>query len=149
MRAYSTIVNELDVSIPLRYMYYPVFLLRRVLFVIILVLFANSPKIQIGVMSASAIFMIVYVTVIKPQKEKIMLILTASGEGILLVIHVIQIAYLNPDLAVGTSTLLGWLTVVLVGVYILVNWVVVIVITIFDLIRKYRLRQKIKNEKKL
>lgn len=43
-KQYSTIINELDVTYNLRYMYYPVFLLRRAIFVIILVLFANSPK---------------------------------------------------------------------------------------------------------
>jgi len=43
MLCYSTIVKEVDLSHPIRYMYYPVFLLRRALFSISLVLFANSP----------------------------------------------------------------------------------------------------------
>ena len=43
MLQYSTIVKEVDLSHPIRYMYYPVFLMRRALFSIELVLFANEP----------------------------------------------------------------------------------------------------------
>lgn len=39
--AYSTIVKEVDLSHPLRYMYYPVFLIRRAIFAITLVLLAD------------------------------------------------------------------------------------------------------------
>lgn len=45
MASYSTIIKEVDLSRPIRYMYYPVFLIRRVVFVLELVLFANSPKV--------------------------------------------------------------------------------------------------------
>ena len=44
MLAYSTVVKEVDLSHPIRYMYYPVFLLRRAVFAISLVLFANKPS---------------------------------------------------------------------------------------------------------
>lgn len=66
MLQYSTIMKELDISTPLRYMYYPVFLLRRAAFAILLVLFANSPLIQIGTMSAISLLMIIYIVVIRP-----------------------------------------------------------------------------------
>ena len=42
---WSSILAELDTSTPTRYAYYPVFLIRRAAFVILLVFFANSPKI--------------------------------------------------------------------------------------------------------
>lgn len=41
MIQYSTIVKEVDLSHPIRYMYYPVFLIRRALFAIELVIFAD------------------------------------------------------------------------------------------------------------
>lgn len=44
MLAYSTIVKEVDLSHPIRYMYYPVFLLRRILFAAQLVIFAEQPQ---------------------------------------------------------------------------------------------------------
>lgn len=43
MLQYSTIVKEVDLSHPIRYMFYPVFLLRRALFAIELVIFADTP----------------------------------------------------------------------------------------------------------
>ena len=66
MLCYSTIVKEVDLSHPLRYMYYPVFLLRRALFSISLCLFSNSPFNQIVFMSFTSFVMIVYVLVIRP-----------------------------------------------------------------------------------
>jgi magnesium-transporting ATPase (P-type) len=41
MLQYSTIIKELDTSRPIRYMYYPVFLLRRAVFAFVLVLFSE------------------------------------------------------------------------------------------------------------
>ncbi len=43
MRQYSTIIKEMDTKSTLRYMFYPVFLIRRAIFVSLLVFFANSP----------------------------------------------------------------------------------------------------------
>ena len=95
MASYSTIIKEVDLSHPIRYMYYPVFLMRRIIFVLSLVLFANMPKAQIAVMCFACVVMIAYVVVIKPQKDKIMIILTAAGEIILLILHLISIAFLD------------------------------------------------------
>jgi len=66
MLSYSTIVKEVDLSHPIRYMYYPVFLMRRAVFAISLVLFANSAFIQIIIMSVTAIVMIIYIVIVKP-----------------------------------------------------------------------------------
>ena len=123
---------------PLKYMYYPVFLIRRAAFAITLVLFANSPKVQIGVMALTALIMTVYVAVIRPQRQMMMVVLTAAGEVMLLVLHLISVAFLNPNLSEATSTKIGWLIDVLVGMYVLVNWVIIMVYTIADLIRQYK-----------
>ena len=77
-----------------------------------------------------------------------MLLLTAAGEGMLLVIHLLSIPFLNPDLSVKTSTKLGWLIVVLTGLYILVNWIVVIAITVADMKGKYQAYKKKNAERK-
>lgn len=109
-------------------MYYPVFLIRRAIFVITLVLFANSPKIQIAIMAFSATFMIAYVVIIRPQKDKSMIFLNTFGEFMLLVLHGLQVPLLNPDLSADTLKKLGYLIIGLVGIYIVINWVVVIVV---------------------
>ena len=43
MTQYSTIIKEVDLSHPIRYMYYPVFLIRRAVFALELLLLANYP----------------------------------------------------------------------------------------------------------
>ena len=73
--------------------------MRRAVFAIILVLFANSPKTQLGIFTFSCVVMMAYVIIIKPQKSKMMIILNAAGEGILLVVHIISVAFLNPNLS--------------------------------------------------
>eukprot|EP00347_Sterkiella_histriomuscorum_P005534 403356244 len=137
MISYSTIVKEVDLSHPIRYMYYPVFLMRRALFAISLVLFANNPVQQIGFMSATAFVMIIYVCVIKPQKEKVMIILTAFGEGVLLFLHLYSILFLDEDLPEEKSNSYGWFMICIIGLYILTNWVVIIVITVKQLKQKW------------
>lgn len=137
MNAYSTIVKEVDLSHPLRYMYYPVFLIRRALFAIQLVLFANQPLAQIGVMSSTAVIMIIYVVVIRPQKEKVMIALTACGEAILLFLHLFSMVFLDENLSEEKSNRYGWFVIVLVGLYILVNWVIILTITIINLKKQW------------
>lgn len=146
---YSTIISELDVTTNLRYMYYPVFLLRRAIFVIILVLFANSPKTQIAVFSGSALFMIAYILIIRPQKDKVMIILTAYGEIILLILHLITIAFLDETLSTKTTNMLAWVVLVLVGTYILVNWVIIIIVTVIDMRASCKINREKKAQRKI
>jgi hypothetical protein len=56
-----------------------------------------------------------------------MIILTAMGEVVLLILHLISIAFLNDNLSDSKSNMLGYIVIAIVGLYILVNWVVVAV----------------------
>jgi hypothetical protein len=58
-----------------------------------------------------------------------MVILTAAGEVILLILHLVSIAFLDDEISEEKSTQIGWFIIVLVGAYILINWVIVITIT--------------------
>lgn len=51
----------------------------------------------------------------------------------------------------STSNQIGWVVIVLVGVYILANWVVVVAITVVNMKQKYRdwKKSKIEHKKKL
>eukprot|EP00347_Sterkiella_histriomuscorum_P010294 403376857 len=138
MLSYSTIVKEVDLSHPIRYMYYPVFLMRRALFAIMLVLFANQPIYQIICMSVTALVMIIYVVVIKPQKEKIMIILTSLGEIVLLFLHMFSYVFIDENLPEEKANQYGYLILVVVGLYILANWVVIITITVKQMKQKWR-----------
>ncbi|CDW80137.1 UNKNOWN [Stylonychia lemnae] len=151
MAAYSTIVSEVDLSHPIRYMYYPVFLLRRAIFAISLVMLNDKPFLQIIFMSATAIAMMIYVVVIKPQKQRIMMILTAYGEGLLLFLHVFSILFLDKDIPEEKSNMYGWIIILVIGVYIIINWVVIIIVTVSQMKEKWRnyKLQKLKNKSKL
>lgn len=43
--------------------------------------------------------MIAYIVVIRPQKEKIMIVLTAAGECLMLFLHLVSIYFLNDNLS--------------------------------------------------
>ncbi|CDW89713.1 fu domain containing protein [Stylonychia lemnae] len=141
MLSYSTIVKEVDLSHPIKYMYYPVFLMRRALFSISLVLFANSPFNQIVFMSATSIVMIVYIILIRPQKDKIMIVLTALGEVLLLFLHIFSLVFLDENLTEEVENQYGWFIIIIIGFYILANWVIIVTLTI------KQLRQKCKENK--
>lgn len=74
--------------------------------------------------------MIIYVSVIKPQKEKVMIVLTAVSEGLLLVIHLYSYVFLDPDLPDEKANSYGFLMLAIIGIYIISNWVIIIKITI-------------------
>ncbi|CDW91263.1 fu domain containing protein [Stylonychia lemnae] len=148
MLSYSTVVKEVDLSHPIRYMYYPVFLLRRAVFSISLVLFAEKPQDQIIFMSMTAIVMMVYVILIKPQKDRVMIILTAYGEGLILFLHIFSSLFLDDNLSEEKSNLYGWLVIVIIGLYILTNWTVIIIITVIQMKQNWKdYKEKKKSQK--
>ena len=57
---------ELDHTKPTRYAYYPVFLIRRTAFVILLVFFSESPYAQVVILSLLCVIMIAYLAIIRP-----------------------------------------------------------------------------------
>lgn len=81
-------------------------------------------------MSLTAIVMIIYVVVIKPQKERIMIVLTALGEGLLLILHLFSIVFIDDNLSDEKANQYGWIMLVIIGLYILSNWIVIIKITV-------------------
>ena len=107
-------------------------------------------------MSITSLIMMVYVSVIKPQNTKIMVVLTAAGEGLLLFLHLFSIVFLDDNISDEQQLKLGWLMIVIVGGYVLVNWVIILSITIKDMAGKFRqwkenkklVKQKEKEEQK-
>ncbi len=82
--------------------------------------------------------MMVYVIVVRPQKEKIMMIFTAAGELLLLFLHLFSLLLLDDNIEEDKSNTYGWLMIVLVGLYILINWSVILAITIKNLCGKWK-----------
>ncbi|CDW89486.1 UNKNOWN [Stylonychia lemnae] len=149
MLSYNTIVKEVDLSHPIRYMYYPVFLLRRAVFAISLVLFAEKPKEQAIFMAMTAVIMIIYVVLVKPQKDKVMIILTAVGELLIFFLHLFSLVFLDETLPEDKANQYGWFLIVLIGMYILVNWVIILSFTIRQMMDNFKINKKKKQELKL
>lgn len=99
-------------------------------------------------MSFTALVMMVYIIVIRPQKERIMMILTAAGEGLLLFLHLFSIVFLDSELPEDESNRYGWFVIVLVGLYIFINWSIILTITIKNLCVKWREFKASREEKK-
>ncbi len=67
-----------------------------------------------------------------------MIILNATGELLLLFLHLFSIVFLDETLPEEKSTQLGWFVIVIVGLYVLINWIVIMTITVKDLLKQYR-----------
>ena len=72
-----------------------------------------------------------------------MTILTAAGEIMLLVVHLISLAFLNQDMPEDKINQIGWVLLVLVGLYIIVNWVIVVIMTILNIRDNMKAKKKI------
>ncbi|CDW72739.1 UNKNOWN [Stylonychia lemnae] len=149
MLSYSTIVKEVDLSHPIRYMYYPVFLIRRAVFAIQLVILSEMPFEQIIFMSSTAFAMMIYVIIVKPQKDYIMMVLTAVGEALILCLHLISILFLDENLEESKKNLYGWIVIIMIGGYILANWTIIAVMTISQLGKQWREFKKKRQLKKI
>jgi len=81
-------------------------------------------------MSLTAVIMIIYIVIVKPQKERIMMNLTALGESIILFLHLFSILFLDNNLEEEKINNYGWFILIIIGLYVVLNWVIIITITI-------------------
>ena len=95
--AYHAIIHELDLSHPSKYMFYAVFLMRRIVYVFFIVLFSEKLLIAIATQSASSVLMILYVLIARPFKRKVTAVLTIFGELFLAGFHLIGMGIQDPD----------------------------------------------------
>lgn len=95
--AYYPIIEDVDLSHPSKYMYYSVFLMRRVVYVFMLVLFTGSPLVAVIGHSSVSLLVILYVLVAKPFKRKITAFLTVLGEVFVAGLHAVGLGIINPD----------------------------------------------------
>ncbi len=141
INSYATIIKELDTSSVLRYMYYPVFLIRRAIWCTLLVLFSESPLVQIGLMSALALSMTAYVVFIRPQKEKLMFVLTVYSELILVFMHLLTLVFMDSDQKQSSIDSAAYTMLAMTGLYMMINWGIVIGLTIREMMSKWRARK--------
>jgi hypothetical protein len=78
-------------------MYYSIFLMRRVIYAFMLVLFTSKPLIAVIAHSSVCLLMILYVLIAKPFKKKVTAFLTIIGELFVSFIHLIGLGIIDPD----------------------------------------------------
>lgn len=147
MTKYSTILRELHLTSTLKYMYYPVFLLRRVAFALTLVLMADSTVSQLAVLIFQSSMMTFYVVLIKPQQEKVMLVLTALGEILMITLTVMCYGFLGENIPATQKDALSYVFLMVVFLYISSNWVIVAMLTYKDIKKKMRAKRIVKRFK--
>ena len=97
MTAFYPIIDELDLSHPSKYMYYSVFLMRRVIYVFFLVLFTEAPMIAVIAHASVSLLIVIYVLVAKPFKKKVTAFLTILGELFVAGLHAVGLGIIDPD----------------------------------------------------
>jgi hypothetical protein len=131
----------LDLSHPSKYMFYAVFLMRRIIFVFMLVLFTQSPVISIGVHCGASMFMIMFVLVAKPFTTKLPAALTILGELFVMAFHLVGLGIDDPDQPDDQNQQFGFLIVLMISVFIVVSFLSVIIQAGIDIIAECRRRK--------
>lgn len=94
---YNTVVTDLDLSHPSKYMYFAVFLMRRIIYVFMLVLFSDKANVAVASHAVASIFVILYVLIGRPFMRKAVTILTIMGELGIVAFHAIGLGVTDPD----------------------------------------------------
>ena len=108
-------------------MYYAVFLMRRVIFIFLMVLFSGTPIVAIGVQSVACIFMILYIVIARPFKRRVSTALTILGELYVIAFHGIALGIMDPDQPDEENQQFGFLIVIMFSIVLVVGFSVTIV----------------------
>jgi hypothetical protein len=116
---YNTIIVELDLSHPSKYMYYSMYFLRRIVFTFLIVLFSDTPVMEVATQGAVAVFFIFYVLIAKPFKRRVTAFVTIIGELILMGLYGIGMAITDPNQPDLVNQKFGFLVVGIFSVLLL------------------------------
>ncbi len=123
-------------------MYYSVFLMRRVIFAFLLVLFTESPLIAVATHGTVGILMILYVLIAKPFKKKVTAVVTIFGELFVIGIHAIGLGIMDPDQPDEQNEQFGFMIVGLLFLYFIVGGVAILYQVITDLAAECKARSE-------
>jgi hypothetical protein len=94
---YQTVIVDLDLTHPSKYMYFAVFLMRRIVFAFMLVLFSDKTTVAVGAHGAASLFIMLYILIGKPFTNRTMTWMTLMGEMGIVAFHVIGLGVTDPD----------------------------------------------------
>jgi hypothetical protein len=138
--AFYPIIDELDLSHPSKYMYYSIFLMRRVIYVFMLVLFTEAPMVAVIGHSSMCLLMILYVLIAKPFKKKITAFLTILGELFVAGIHTIGLGIIDPDQPDNENTQFGFFIVGMLFLFLIACLLSIMYQVLSDLITECKAR---------
>lgn len=127
-------------------MYYAVFLMRRIVYVFLLVLFTNNVTFSIATHGISSIFMILYVAIAKPFKKRVTAVLTILGEFFIVAMHAVGLALTDPDQPDEINQQFGFLIVLMLASYLIIGLVSTLWQIVGDVITECRARQQKERE---
>ncbi len=78
-------------------MYYSIFLMRRIVYVFMLVLFTDSPLVAVIAQGATAFLMILYILIAKPFQRRYTSFITIFGEIFVAGLHASGLGIMDPD----------------------------------------------------
>jgi hypothetical protein len=140
--AYYPIIDDVDLSHPSKYMYYSVFLMRRVIYVFMLVLFTGSPLVAVIGHGSVCLLVILYVLVARPFKRKITAFLTVLGELFIAGLHAIGLGIIDPDQPDDENTQFGFFIVGMLALFLMVCLVSIVYQSITDLVVECKARSQ-------
>ncbi len=124
---YNTIISELDLSHPSKYMFYSMYFLRRIIFTFLIVLFGASPVMEVATQGSASFFFILYVLIAKPFKRKVTSFMTIFGELILMALYGIGMAINDPNQPDLVNQKFGFLVVGIFSLLLLMGGLVIII----------------------
>ncbi len=132
--SFHAIINELDLSHPSKYMFYAVFLMRRIVYVFLVVLFSENLLVAVASQSASSVLMILYVLIARPFKRRVTAVLTIFGELFVAGFHAIGMGIQDPDQPDAENQQFGFVIVGMLAAYMGLALISIIVQVIGDLV---------------
>ena len=139
---YNTIISELDLSHPSKYMYYSMFFLRRIIFAFLIVLFSGNPVMEVATQGATSMFFIHYVLIAKPFKRRVTAILTVIGELFVVALYMVGMAITDPNQPDAMNQQFGFLIIMIFCLLMLVGAIGVIVQVSQDVLAECRRRNE-------
>ena len=142
LASYSTIIEELDISHPSKYMFYAIFFMRRMVYVFMLVLFTTKITIAIAGHCVASSFMILYILIAKPFKRRVSSFLTIVGELFVMAFHIVGLAVIDPNQPDDENEQFGFLIVLILAVFFVISFISIVAQVIPDLVNECRARSK-------
>ena len=122
---YSTLVEEFEVAGgPFRRGFYCVFLMRRLVFVVVLIAISNRPVVQLGLSIALDLLMALYIALLGPYRMRFDNYLNIFNELVIAFVHVMMLI-INRNALEGSKSekIIGWICVSLILLSALQVWV--------------------------